>query len=65
MTNPGIEDTFIHDMHGRTCIWKESKVMTCQDFESQHSLNVDFLLRTVSAPVIVTLCSIEIHQGCT
>ena len=39
--------------------------MTHQDFESQHSLNVDFPLRTVSAPVIVTLCSIEVHQGFT
>jgi len=44
---------------------KESKVMTGQDFESQHSLNVDFLLRTVYAPVNVTLFSIEVHQGFT
>jgi hypothetical protein len=36
--------------------------MTGQDFGSQHSLNVDFLLRTVYAPVIMTLCSTEVHQ---
>jgi len=46
-------------------MYKESKGITHQDFESQHSLIVDFLVRTVSAPVIVTLCSIEVHQGFT
>jgi hypothetical protein len=60
-----MEDTFIHDLNGQTCMCKVSKVISGRDFESQHSLNVDFLLRTVSAPVIVTLCSIEGHQGFT